>query len=165
MWSTRPAIWTPGRGRKMGCRHRSLLSIAFLSSLTIAGTATAADKVSLQLRWDHQFQFAGYYAALWQGYYRAVGLEVDVRPALRPGGAEGDDAVRAVQAGEADFGIGDANVLLGDERGPPLAVLASIFQTSGAALYARADTPLERPADLLALRPARKPGDLLDVEV
>ncbi|WP_235185947.1 ABC transporter substrate-binding protein [Methylomarinum vadi] len=43
--------------------------------------------VDLQLRWHHQFQFAGYYAALEKGFYRAEGLEVrlhQARPGLNP---------------------------------------------------------------------------------
>src|SRR5229473_3596400 len=38
--------------------------------------AVALDPVSLQLKWKHQFQFAGYYAALEQGFYRTAGLDV-----------------------------------------------------------------------------------------
>jgi len=36
--------------------------------------------VQLQLRWDHQF--AGYYAADWQGFYAAEGLDVEIRSVL-----------------------------------------------------------------------------------
>ncbi len=39
-------------------------------------SASAMEKVTLQLKWVHQFQFAGYYAALQQGYYRDAGLDV-----------------------------------------------------------------------------------------
>ncbi len=133
-------------------------------ALGLGRSAEGAEKVSLQLRWDHQFQFAGYYAALWQGYYAAEGIEVDIRSALRPT-ARSSTQIEAVRSGAADFGIGAADILVGNERGPGLTVLASIFQTSGTALYARADTPLERPVDLLPLRMARKPGDLVDVEI
>ena len=38
--------------------------------------ADAAERVTIQLEWQHQFQFAGYYAAQDQGYYRDAGLEV-----------------------------------------------------------------------------------------
>ena len=39
----------------------------------------ALDQVSLQLKWKHQFQFAGYYAALEQGFYRDAGFDVNIR--------------------------------------------------------------------------------------
>ena len=41
--------------------------------------AGALDQVSLQLKWKHQFQFAGYYAAVEKGFYRENGLDVVIR--------------------------------------------------------------------------------------
>jgi ABC-type nitrate/sulfonate/bicarbonate transport system substrate-binding protein len=40
--------------------------------------AVALDSVSMQLKWKHQFQFAGYYQALEQGFYRDAGLDVTI---------------------------------------------------------------------------------------
>jgi signal transduction histidine kinase len=63
--------------------------------------------VSLQLKWLHQFQFAGYYAAVAQGYYRAAGLEVELREFLteivnlyQPAAASKGLALRLVLAEE-----------------------------------------------------------------
>ena len=55
------------------------------SWLALALTATpvaadAADKLVLQLHRAAQFEFAGYYAALWRGFYREAGLEVEIDP-------------------------------------------------------------------------------------
>jgi len=36
------------------------------------------DHVTLQLKWKHQFQFAGYYAAQKKGFYKAAGLDVQL---------------------------------------------------------------------------------------
>ena len=55
------------------------------------------DVVNLQLRWKHQFQFAGYYAALEKGYYRDAGLDVRIHE-----GAPGKAPVDEVIAGRAD---------------------------------------------------------------
>lgn len=52
----------------------SLVLIALLSHSNMAD-----DKVVLQLKWKHQFQFAGYYAAQYKGYFKEEGLEVDIR--------------------------------------------------------------------------------------
>ena len=52
--------------------------------LAAAHPAVALDAVSIQLKWKHQFQFAGYYQALEQGFYRDAGLDVTIRE----GGAE-----------------------------------------------------------------------------
>jgi ABC-type nitrate/sulfonate/bicarbonate transport system substrate-binding protein len=46
-----------------------------IASLVLAAAhpAAALDAVSIQLKWKHQFQFAGYYQALEQGFYRDAG--------------------------------------------------------------------------------------------
>jgi hypothetical protein len=66
--------------------HRCALwrSIA-VACVTLLATfpAWALDSVSLQLKWKHQFQFAGYYAALEQSFYRNAGLDVEIREGAR----------------------------------------------------------------------------------
>jgi NitT/TauT family transport system substrate-binding protein len=42
--------------------------------------AQAADKVTIQLKWVTQAQFAGYYVAQDKGYYQAEGLDVTIKP-------------------------------------------------------------------------------------
>ena len=135
--------------------------------MTLIVTPTSAEeikKVSLQLRWDSQFQFAGDYAAKWQGYYADAGLDVDIRSAITP---EGKilGAVKEVADGNADFGIGAADILIGVDQGTPLVLLASIFQQSAAEFYAKEETVLQSPADLLNLKVARNVNDLIDVEL
>jgi ABC-type nitrate/sulfonate/bicarbonate transport system substrate-binding protein len=89
--------------------------------------AAALDQVSLQLKWKHQFQFAGYYAALEQSFYRNAGLDVTIRE-----GGPDIDATEAVASGKADFGICSASVLGEWTKGRRLVVLAAIFQQSPA---------------------------------
>ena len=125
--------------------------LILLMSIFLIGNAVAAEKVSLQLRWDHQFQFAGYYAAQWQGYYANAGFEIEIRSAIKPDGTI-ISATQEVAKGHADFGVGAADILIARDQGIPLVVLASIFQQSAAAFYAREGTPLQAPVDLLKLR-------------
>ena len=64
--------------------------LAVLAVLAIVGAACGeeettgggggADKVTVQLKWVTQAQFAGYYAALEQGYYADEGLDVTILP-------------------------------------------------------------------------------------
>ena len=71
--------------------------------------ATANDSlqpITLQLRWLHQFQFAGYYAAKQQGYYRDAGLDVEIRP-----GAPGREPVKEVVEERAHYGVGNSELL------------------------------------------------------
>lgn len=92
------------------------------------------ENVSLQLHWEHQFQFAGYYAAVEQGYFAEAGLAVEIREA---------DLTKVstdqVVAGEAEFGIGNSNLVLERAQGKPIVVLAPIFQHSPVVLLARTD--------------------------
>lgn len=85
----------------------------------------ALERVTLQLKWRHQFQFAGYYAAIEQGYYREAGLAVVLREA-----EPGKDPVEAVLRGEAEFGVGTSELVLLRAKGEPVVVLAAVFQHS-----------------------------------
>ncbi len=97
-----------------------------------AADAGAAEKVAIQLKWQHQFQFAGYYAAQDQGYYRDAGLDVTLLEAT-----PGSDPVQAVAEGRAQYGVGNTTLLLARALGQPVVVLASVFQHSAAALLVR----------------------------
>jgi ABC-type nitrate/sulfonate/bicarbonate transport system substrate-binding protein len=68
--------------------------------LLASQSANALEQVSMQLKWKHQFQFAGYYAALEQGFYRDAGLDVTIRE-----GGPGIDVAETVASGKADFGV------------------------------------------------------------
>src|SRR6202049_3352184 len=91
--------------------------------------AAGLDSASLQLKWKHQFQFAGYYQALEQGFYRDAGLDVSIRE-----GGPGIDVAEAVAGGKADFGVCNASVLREWSMGRRLVVLAAIFQRSPAVI-------------------------------
>ena len=56
-----------------------------LLGLVMSATATAHERVTLQLKWFHQFQFAGYYAAVEKGFYADEGLAGDSRADIRGG--------------------------------------------------------------------------------
>lgn len=86
-------------------RFAGFLLLAVLGA-TLSG-AEPLDRVTLQLKWRHQFQFAGYYAALEQGYYREAGLDVVLREA-----EPGHDPVETVLNGQAEFGVGTSDLML-----------------------------------------------------
>jgi len=116
--------------------------------------AAETRKVVLQLGWDHQFQFAGYYAAAWQGYYSEAGLEVEFRSRIEADG-KFRNRTKEVAEGRAEFGIGGVDILTARDKGLPLVVLASVFQESGLAFYAKADSGLNTATDLTRLRVGR----------
>lgn len=91
------------------------------------------DEVTLQLRWEHQFQFAGYYAALWEGYYEDYGLKVNIKPGI-------DDKENvilvpdAVYEGQAEFGVGGVDILLAVDKGHDLKIISTFFSTLSCSL-------------------------------
>lgn len=96
-------------------------------------TVSAEELISvrLQLKWQHQFQFAGYYAAIEKGYYREHGLDVSLIEA-----GPGVDPIQVVLDGEAEFGVGTSELVLTHHRGEPVIVLAVIMQHSPLAIAA-----------------------------
>lgn len=109
--------------------------LVFACALAHAGEpARAMESVSLQLKWSHAFQFAGYYAALEQGYYREAGLDVRLLEA-----GPGIDPLESVLSGQAQYGVGTSGLLLARAAGKPVVVLAVVFQHSPLVLVARQD--------------------------
>jgi len=102
------------------------------------------DKVTLQLKWVTQAQFAGYYAALEQGYFDEEGLEVTIRP----GGPE-IVPEQVVLGGQAEFGLNWLdNTLATRDQGGEIVNIAQVFTRSGMTEIAWADGEIEEIADL-----------------
>jgi class 3 adenylate cyclase/ABC-type nitrate/sulfonate/bicarbonate transport system substrate-binding protein len=119
------------------------LIVAASLALTASHPAVALEAVSLQLKWKHQFQFAGYYQALAQGFYRDAGLDVTIRE-----GGPGIDVSEAVAGGKADFGACTASVLRDWAAGRRLVVLAAIFQRSPAVILVARRADISSVSDL-----------------
>ena len=120
------------RSMRPHARFRLLRMLCLASLLAPFGMARALEPVTLQLKWTHAFQFAGYYAAVEQGYYRDVGLDVRLLEAT-----PGIDPLDSVLSGRAQFGVGNSNLLLARHAGKPVVVLAAVFQHSPLVLIAR----------------------------
>jgi len=132
--------------------------------LMVGDTYGENEEVRLQLRWDHQFQFAGYYAALWEGYYEEVGLDVTILSGFDDK-KEVISAPRQVGEGHVEFGIGASDILTYQEKGYDFTVVASIFQRSPVEFYMLEETPYQSLVDLTQLKVARRENDLLDIEL
>src|SRR5699024_1268655 len=123
-----------------------------------------ADEVILQLRWHHQFQFAGYYAADWMGYYEDEGLIVEIRPGCTDE-SEVLDVTKEVSEGKVDFGIGATDILLSQDKGEDLCVISSVLQRSGINYFIGEGTIFNSPIDIVELNIGRRENDLLDIEL
>ena len=131
----------PPIGPKLALLRRLIVG-AFLA-LAASHPAVALEAVSLQLKSKHQFQFAGYYQALAQGFYRDAGLDVTIRE-----GGPGIDVSEAVADGKADFGVCTASVLRDWAAGRRLVVLAAIFQRSPAVILVARRADISSVSDL-----------------
>lgn len=97
---------------------------------------TALTPVRLQLQWVTQSQFAGYYAALEQGFYEEEGLDVTILE-----GAVEIVPQQVVAAGEAEFGIAWVPKMLASrEQGADLVNIGQVFQRSGTQQVGWADS-------------------------
>ncbi len=123
---------------------KKMMTLLMAGAMSLAaGAALAADKVTLQLKWVTQAQFAGYYVAKDQGFYGEEDLDVEIKP----GGP--DIAPPQVIAG------GGADVILewmpaalaSREKGVALVNIAQPFKSSGMMLTCRKDSGIASPAD------------------
>ncbi|WP_372830724.1 ABC transporter substrate-binding protein [Pontibacterium sp.] len=112
--------------------RRCLHCVAFLYLCSIQQASAALTPVTVQLKWSHQFQFAGYYMAKELGLYEKAGLDVTLKPA-----SPGLSVVNEVTSGQADFGVGTSDLIYYRAQGKPVVVLGVIFQHSPQALISR----------------------------
>jgi len=121
----------------------AMIVVAACSSSGASPSAAAMTPVKLQLQWFPQAQFAGYFAALDQGFYKAEGLDVKILPG-------GVDIVPAtvVAGGNAEFGISWVPKMLASrESGADVQVIGQVFQRSGTEQVSWKDAGITKPAD------------------
>ncbi len=126
-------------------KRMAVAALVVLTAIAVASTMTATssgsvkkDKVTLQLKWVTQGQFAGYYAALANGLYDKYGLDVTIKPG-------GPDIIpeQVVLGGQAQFGIDWLPSLMATrDKGGDLVNIAQVFTRSGLTEITWKDTGL-----------------------
>ena len=121
------------KSRRLAALGAAMVALVSLAAVGSAGARTdiaaapAATKVTLQLKWVTQSQFAGYYAAKAKGYYAAAGLDVNIKqggPDITP--------EQVVASGQAQFGIDWLPSLLSSrDKGSDLVNIAQVYRRSG----------------------------------
>jgi NitT/TauT family transport system substrate-binding protein len=122
------------KGHGMGRKYWVIAGLAAAVLLSVGiGTAAAKpqarklDKITLQLKWVTQSQFAGYYAAVTNGYYKDFGLDVTLKvggPSITP--------ETVVASGQAQIGLDWVPSLLATrDTGTNLVSIAQMFARSG----------------------------------
>lgn len=122
----------------------SAATTAAAGSTTAAASTGTMTKLKLQLKWLDQAQFAGYYVAADKGYYKEMGLDVELLPG-------GPDVVpsQKVLTGAADVGLDWVGSLLANrDKGQPLVDIGQFYQSSGMLLVSKKSSNIKTPADL-----------------
>jgi NitT/TauT family transport system substrate-binding protein len=123
---------------------RLLAAMLAVCGLTVSAGAIAADKVTVQLKWLPQSQFAGYYVAQAKGYYKDAGLDVTIKP-----GGPDISPVQVIAGNQADVVVNwMPDALAAREAGVPLVNIAQVFNQSGLMLTCKKASGVASPKDL-----------------
>ncbi|AKF25975.1 hypothetical protein YH65_05840 [Sulfurovum lithotrophicum] len=112
-----------------------------ITILNFAFPADIPEKVSVQLQWKHQFEFAGFYAAKEKGFYKEAGLDVDL---IEFDGVS--NIIDDVLNGDVTFGITYSTLIYRYLKGDPLVMLANFLKQSPLVLVTQKQYKL--PSDL-----------------
>lgn len=124
-----------------------------MALLALAATPASAqsggdlERITLQLRWEYEFQFAGFVAARELGYYREVGLDVELRELHF-----GMSVYEELRSGRAQYAVGTTDAVVERASGTPVVALAAIFQHSPFVIISREDAGIRAPEDLVGRR-------------
>ena len=126
--------------KKLSTLSRSLLAAALL----VGSLAAQADeKVTVQLKWVPQAQFAGYYVAAAKGFYKTEGLDVTIKP-----GGPDISPVQVIAGNNADIVVNwMPDALAAREAGVPLVNVAQVFNRSGLMLTCKKSSGVSSPKD------------------
>ncbi len=124
--------------------HKRLVPV-LAAAFAVAGTlgATAQDKLTLQLKWVTQSQFAGYYVAKEKGFYADENLDVTILP-----GSPNIAPEQVMAGGGADVAVAWAGgALVAREKGVPLVNIAQPYAKSGLMMICPTETGITTEAD------------------
>ena len=115
--------------------------------ILFSGFAAAEEltPVKVQLNWFHEAEFAGYYAAIDQGYYGEEGLAIELIE-----GFAGIDLGEEMEKNSAQFVIMDVNDIINNiAEGHELKAVSAIFQKHPSVWFALKDSEINTPTDFI----------------
>lgn len=119
-------------------------NLLMINSFAQAATSQL-ENISVRLKWSHQSQFAGFYYAVKEGYYKKAGLNVT----LNAGGID-FPAIQMVANGIDQFGISSPDqILLAREKGIPVVAIATIYQQTPAVIMSFKEANITKLSDLI----------------
>lgn len=124
-------------------RQLFFIQIIFLLFLTQLQAQEPLRKISLQLSWLHQFQFAGYYIAKEKGYFKEYGLDVQFKEMNNS-----VDLVQDVLTEKSTYAVGRSSIIIDKLNGEEIVALSAIFQHSPLVLLSLQDKQIKNVEDL-----------------
>lgn len=132
----------------------------FISFIFISSAGFASVKpVTLKLKWKHQFQFAGFYAAKEKGFYKEKGIDIKILEGY------GENSYDQVESGKIDFALSGTGVLIERSKGRPFVALGVIYQTSPYIWLVRKDSGIKSPKDFIGKKIMFQPGSVDGAEL
>ena len=122
-----------------------LVFLLVSSFLVVHAQGNGVEKVTLQLLWKNQFEFAGYYVAKEKGFYKEAGLDVELLEYHN-----GIDIVKNVLNAKSDFGIAYSDVVLEDPE--KIVLLGALLQSSAHVLISLKSSGIKRIEDFKGKR-------------
>ena len=119
-----------------------LILFLFLFSSNTFAQEKKLSKVSLQLHWKYQFEFAGFIAAREKGFYKDAGLNVELKEY-----EFGQNIIKDVSLGKSNYGIYNSNILVEYIKKEPIQLISSYFKRSALVLITKPD--IKYPKDLI----------------
>ncbi len=105
--------------------YKHFLLLLLLSFYTLLAQEQPLERVSVQLKWKHQFQFAGFYMAKEKGFYKEAGLDV----ALFEYEAA-QDIVESVLSQEREYGVAYPSLVYEKTEKKDIVLLSALLQSS-----------------------------------
>lgn len=121
-----------------------LLLYFFFSFTTLYG-AEKLEKVSMQLDWKYQFEFAGFIAAKEKGFYRDAGLDVELREYQ-----DNTDTASDILSRKATYGSYNTSIIVAGDKPAPTVLMGTYYQRSPLVFVVRKN--IKNPADLVGKR-------------
>lgn len=118
------------------------IAIFFLLIVFQTLNAKALKKITLQLSWFDQFQFAGYYMAKQKGFYEDAGFDVEIKPF-----AFGIDIPKEVSDGNYDFAVGRETLILDRTNNRNIVALYALFQATPLVLLSTEESGIDTIAE------------------
>ncbi|MEA3498597.1 MAG: ABC transporter substrate-binding protein, partial [Campylobacterota bacterium] len=121
---------------------RNFIILFVLLNSIILNANQKLEKVSLQLHWKYQFEFAGFIAAKEKGFYRDAGLDVELKEYKH-----GTNIIDEVLNGDSNYGIYNSNIVVEYLKNRPIKLISSYFKRSALVLITKPE--IKYPKDLI----------------